>query len=139
MDIEHIKYPDYDGYPLFLKTLHSYFKEDTSKQYYISGAPQCPYPDVNMKDLLSETGYLFDELYIQYYNNPACVPRAIGFAENLKTWINFVRDTKKKNPASQLKKVLIGLPAGKKASGKDEYFIEPERVVPIFDVSWFQN
>lgn len=70
LDIEHQS--TFDGYPIFLETLYNYIRKDNLRKYYISGAPQCPFPDKNMKGVLEQQGHLFDEIFIQYYNNPGC-------------------------------------------------------------------
>lgn len=38
------------------------------KQYYLSAAPQCPYPDAADNDMLDGT-ISFDFIMIQFYNN----------------------------------------------------------------------
>lgn len=107
---------------------------DTSKKYYISGAPQCPYPDKNMKGALSETGHLFDEIYIQYYNN-YCHPGSADFKSNFENWVQHVRDLKIQNSDSKLKKIFVGLPAHSFAAGGDGiYYKNPNAVKEIYEV-----
>lgn len=40
------------------------------KKYMLTAAPQCPYPDASLGRAL-KTG-LFDHVWVQFYNNPAC-------------------------------------------------------------------
>lgn len=46
------------------------FLEDTSKNYYISGAPQCWFPDPNLSDAFASSW--FDFIFVQLYNNQGC-------------------------------------------------------------------
>lgn len=43
-----------------------------AKKYYLTAAPQCPYPDGSNDLALQSSGNLFDFVFIQYYNNPGC-------------------------------------------------------------------
>ena len=47
--------------------LRGYFSSDSSKSYYISGAPQCPLPIADMDAVIKNSQ--FDYLFIQFYNN----------------------------------------------------------------------
>ncbi|XP_021909267.1 hevamine-A-like [Carica papaya] len=48
--------------------LHEYSTPE--QKVYLSAAPQCPFPDLNIGTALN-TG-LFDYVWIQFYNNPSC-------------------------------------------------------------------
>ena len=50
-----------------INRLRTHFAENPSKQYLISGAPQCPLPEPNMGAMIA--GAQFDLLWIQFYNN----------------------------------------------------------------------
>jgi len=61
------------GYTQFVRTLHGLMDSDNTKDYIITAAPQCVYPDKYMgpatgKPLIEVPGML-DELYVQFYNN----------------------------------------------------------------------
>ena len=135
LDIEHQS--TFDGYPIFLETLYNYIRKDNLRKYYISGAPQCPFPDKNMKGVLEQQGHLFDEIFIQYYNNPGCSPGINGssFSENFKTWVNFTKSVNDKKTSGSSLKVFLGLPAHQSASGGAEYYKPPVEVATIFNVS----
>ena len=135
LDIEHES--SFDGYPKFLETLYNYIKNDTSRKYYVSGAPQCPFPDKNMKGVLEQQGHLFDEIFIQYYNNPGCSPGIQGskFDENFETWVNFTKSINSKKTFGSSLKVFLGLPAHQNASGRSEYYKPPTEAATIFNVS----
>jgi chitinase len=64
-----IEQGDDTGYATFISTLRSYFAT-SSRQYYISAAPQCPYPDILGPTSGSPfTTAWFDYVWIQFYNN----------------------------------------------------------------------
>ena len=135
LDIEHEN--TFDGYPIFLETLYNYIRKDGSRKYYISGAPQCPFPDKNMKGVLDQQGHLFDEIFILYYSNPGCSPGIKGssFSENFDTWVNFTKSVNDKKTSGSSLKVFLGLPAHQSASGGTQYYKPPVEVAAIFNVS----
>ena len=135
LDIEHEN--TFDGYPIFLETLYNYIRKDGSRKYYISGAPQCPFPDKNMKGVLDQQGHLFDETFIQYYNNPGCSPviKGSSFSENFDTWVNFTKSVNGKKTSGSSLKVFLGLPAHQSASGGTQYYKPPVEVAAMFNVS----
>lgn len=53
-----------NSYVTFVNQLRTHFATDTSKKYYISAAPQCPYPDSFIGSSLN--GAKFDMVYIQF-------------------------------------------------------------------------
>ena len=55
------------GYATFVTRMRQNFANDTTKTYYISGAPQCPLPDAYLNTALT-TSY-FDFIFVQFYNN----------------------------------------------------------------------
>ncbi|KAJ3837820.1 glycoside hydrolase [Lentinula raphanica] len=85
--------------------------EGASKPYYITAAPQCPFPDANLDTVLNAVG--FDAVYVQFYNN-FCevsnfnVPGDWDFDE----WDNWAK-TVSPNPDV---KVYIGAPASSTAA-----------------------
>uniref|UniRef100_A0A7N0U773 GH18 domain-containing protein n=1 Tax=Kalanchoe fedtschenkoi TaxID=63787 RepID=A0A7N0U773_KALFE len=84
---------------------------------YLSAAPQCVFPDENLKTAIDTN--LFDYVWVQFYNNPGC-QYADGSAANLLTaWNQWVSV-----PARQ---VFLGLPAAPEAAGSG--YVEPGVVV----------
>lgn len=75
--------------------------------YYITGAPQCVYPDASLGDAL-EHGY-FDFVFVQFYNNPCGVDKA-GF--NWNTWKDYAASSKNPNV-----KIYLGIPGSSSAAG----------------------
>jgi chitinase len=88
--------------------LRSHFATDTSKQYYITGAPQCPFPDAMMGTVIDAVG--FDAVNVQFYNN-YCSTTSSSF--NFNTWDNWAKNT---SPNKNVK-VLLGLPGSADAAG----------------------
>ncbi|KAK6436483.1 Chitinase 2 [Oleoguttula sp. CCFEE 5521] len=101
----------------FAQRLRELMDADTTKQRYLTAAPQCVYPDVANSALLSSTVHL-DAIFVQFYNNPcgvqAFVPgAATQEAFNFAAWDTWAK-TVSANPAI---KVLLGVPGGPSAAG----------------------
>jgi chitinase len=86
------------GYAALTKQLRKNFN---GGDYYISGAPQCVYPDASLGDAL-EKGY-FDFVFVQFYNNPCGIDKS-GF--NWDTWKNYAAGSANPNV-----KIYLGIPA----------------------------
>lgn len=109
------------GYATMINRLKNVqFPKDTSKSYYISGAPQCPLPDVHLSGPIANAW--FDMLFVQFYNNPACSGRA---AVNYAAGDSFLKWTQasSKNPNV---KIYFGLPASTKAAAASDYLTQSE-------------
>ncbi|KAL6615732.1 hypothetical protein ACP70R_038002 [Stipagrostis hirtigluma subsp. patula] len=97
------------------------------KKVYLTAAPQCPFPDASLGPAL-QTG-LFDNVWIQFYNNPQC-EYANGDTTNLvnawKAWTGGVT-------AGSFYLGLPAAPTGAAGSG----FIEPSdltvKVIPAIN------
>lgn len=105
-------------YPSLISMLRSYFEEDPSNTYYITGAPQCVIPEPNMQEIIQKS--VFDYLWIQFYNNPECSrPRL-----NYDSWVELIKDT-----PSAAAKLFLGLPASPLAANGlqtgSQYYWEP--------------
>ncbi|KAG1804333.1 glycoside hydrolase family 18 protein [Suillus variegatus] len=111
------------GFVSFLSALRA-LMDGGSKPYYITAAPQCPYPDAYIGTTLNEFG--FDAVYVQFYNNYCGLtnydnPNAWDFA----TWDNWAH-TVSPNPDV---KVYIGAPASSSAAGSG--YVSPSTFTPI--------
>ncbi|KAL0950817.1 hypothetical protein HGRIS_007581 [Hohenbuehelia grisea] len=95
-------------YAAFVNRLRS-LSRGASKRYYITAAPQCPFPDEAVGAALN--GAPFDAVYVQFYNNfcESSSPSQFNFA----TWDNWARKT---SPNPNVK-VYIGAPAADYAAG----------------------
>lgn len=80
-----------------------------NKPYYVTAAPQCPFPDAYIGAALNAAS--FDAVYVQFYNN-YCGNNAPS-SWNFATWDNWAR-TQSPNPNV---KVYIGAPASTTAAG----------------------
>ncbi|CAO3689545.1 unnamed protein product [Rhizopus stolonifer] len=96
------------GYTTMVKQLRSHFKKDNSKNYYITGAPQCPYPDAMLGPAL-ETAE-FDAVFVQFYNNYCSVTSG---SFNFETWDHWAKKTSKNKEV----KVFLGVPGSSAAAG----------------------
>lgn len=95
------------GYAALVNKLRELF-ESGSKQYYISAAPQCPYPDASVGDLLANADV--DFAFIQFYNNYCSVE---GGSFNWDTWVNYAENV---SPNSNIK-LYLGLPGSRGSAG----------------------
>ncbi|QLL35025.1 hypothetical protein HG536_0H04010 [Torulaspora globosa] len=93
------------GYAALVKELRSLFATST-KQYYISAAPQCPYPDASVGDMLENADV--DFAFIQFYNNYCNV----GKSFNWDTWQNYAQSV---SPNKNIK-LYLGLPGSATAA-----------------------
>lgn len=94
------------GYAALVNKLRDLFKKG-SKQYYISAAPQCPYPDYSVGDLLANAEV--DFAFIQFYNNYCNVDKQF----NWNDWEKYA-STVSPNPNIKL---FLGLPGSPTAAG----------------------
>ncbi|RMY91745.1 hypothetical protein D0862_09657 [Hortaea werneckii] len=101
----------------FANRLRELMNQDTTKQYFLTAAPQCPYPDLADNEMLNGSTY-FDAIFIQFYNNycgvDSFVPGSTAQTNfNFETWNNWAR-TVSANPDV---KILLGVPANTGAAG----------------------
>ncbi|KAI7211552.1 glycoside hydrolase [Hortaea werneckii] len=106
--INHFKY---DLYP-----------QDSSKQYYIFGSPQCVIPDPHFTTVMAEA--YFDFLWIQFYNTPQCSARAgvnnlNGQGNNDITFSGWENSPSRNADI----KLYLGLPADEAAANDDSYYL----------------
>lgn len=106
LDIENKQ--DAEQYVAFVDELRSLYAKDSSKSYYTSAAPQCPFPDASSGKAIA--GAHMDFLFIQFYNN-YCSLEGSNF--NYDTWQNFASSSSP-NPDVKL---YVGLPGAKSAAG----------------------
>lgn len=97
------------GSPLYYDDLVKYLKQFSKygRKVYVTGAPQCPFPDRLMGAALNTS--LFDYVWVQFYNNPPC-QYTPGNTENLvNSWTRWT--------SSVAGKIFLGLPADPQAAG----------------------
>ncbi|OMP00989.1 hypothetical protein COLO4_12224 [Corchorus olitorius] len=78
------------------------------KKVYLTAAPQCPFPDAWVGGAL-KTG-LFDNVWVQFYNNPPCQYTSGDIANLEDAWNQWTTDI-------QATKIFLGLPAAPTAAG----------------------
>ncbi|KAH9998830.1 glycoside hydrolase family 18 protein [Russula compacta] len=98
-------------WPAFVTRIRSH-ASGTSKKYYITGAPQCPFPDAYLGSTINAVG--FDAVYVQFYNN-YCGLQAFNDPNgwNFAQWDHWAKTA---SPNKNVK-VYIGAPAGPLAAG----------------------
>ncbi|KAK2744045.1 hypothetical protein FQN57_004498 [Myotisia sp. PD_48] len=100
----------------FANRMRELWAADTSKKYYLTAAPQCPYPDANNKELL-EKGTV-DAVLVQFYNNYCGVhswePGKVDQPWfNMAQWDNYAKTVSKNKNV----RILVGAPANTGAGG----------------------
>lgn len=120
-------------YRYMIAKLRQNFAKDSSKKYYITGAPQCPIPEPNMGEIISNSQ--FDYLFVQWYNNnnytvPCALPINGNAPFNYNNWTNFISTTPSKDA-----KIFIGVPASTLAAngspGGATYYATPDQLATI--------
>ncbi|KAM3447094.1 hypothetical protein MY3296_009040 [Beauveria thailandica] len=112
-------------YPDMIAKLRGNFGSDSSNQYFITGAPQCPIPEPNMNEMI--TTAQFDYLWVQFYNNPGC---SVDGTINFDDWKKNIANT----PSAKAK-IFIGVPAsplgatGTQSGAK--YYLEPTKLASL--------
>ncbi|KAL7929963.1 hypothetical protein V8C35DRAFT_314257 [Trichoderma chlorosporum] len=71
------------GYLAMAQRFKSNFAQDTSKKYYLTAAPQCPFPDASEQLNVCQ---LTDFLWVQFYNNDDCNVGQSDFNSAVKNW-----------------------------------------------------
>lgn len=90
--------------------------QEKARKFYLSAAPQCPYPDLNLSPVLTgDAATALDFVFIQFYNNPSCDLRSPGgFRASLGDWDS---QWAKKSGA----KIFVGVPGAPTAAGSGSY------------------
>jgi len=111
----------------FANELRSLMDADTSKSFYLSAAPQCPFPDAADNTMLSG-GVFFDMVFIQFYNNFCGVVDFASGNYNFDTWNDWATGTS----ANKDVKLFMGVPANTGAGGG---FVSAADLVSVIDSS----
>lgn len=95
----------------FANELRSLMKADKSKQkFYLTAAPQCPYPDQADKEILNGPVYI-DAIWVQFYNNYCGVNNfntdSSSSKYNFEEWDNWAKTVSNNKDV----KVIVGVPA----------------------------
>ncbi|GJJ75497.1 hypothetical protein EMPS_07855 [Entomortierella parvispora] len=113
------------GYPAFIAELRSLFATDAKKKYYITAAPQCPFPDAYLGATLQSAWV--DMVFVQYYNN-YCGTQAYGsFNFNFEQWDQWAKTIS----VNKNVKVFLGVPASVTAANAG--YVTIDRLREIMD------
>jgi chitinase len=82
----------------------------SGRKYFLSGAPQCPFPDAAQREMLEQVP--FDFVSVQFYNN-YCGATAYPANYNFDTWDNWARTA----APNKNVKILLGVPGGPTGAG----------------------
>ncbi|KAJ7637592.1 glycoside hydrolase family 18 protein [Mycena polygramma] len=88
------------GFAAFVTQLRTH-TNGASKPYYVTAAPQCPFPDAWLGSVINAVG--FDAIYVQFYNN--------FWQWNFADWDNWAKTV---SPNKNVK-IFIGAPASPSA------------------------
>ncbi|PFH49205.1 glycoside hydrolase family 18 protein [Amanita thiersii Skay4041] len=102
-------------YAAFVQRIRSLAQND-DKRYYISAAPQCPFPDQYIGSALNSAH--FDLIFVQFYNNYCETSQPSKF--NFDTWDQWAR---RGSPNSNVK-IFLGAPGAPGAAGNGYVDIE---------------
>ncbi|KAJ5913168.1 Class III chitinase [Penicillium tannophilum] len=94
----------------FANELRSLMDKETGKQYFLTAAPQCPYPDAADKDILNGPVSI-DAVWVQFYNNFCGVNNfdtdSTASKYNFEEWDNWAKTVSQNKNV----KVILGVPA----------------------------
>ncbi|KAJ2730355.1 Chitinase 2 [Coemansia sp. BCRC 34962] len=96
------------GYVRFVQRLRERFIESPGRRYYVTAAPQCPYPDFYSGPIL-DNAYL-DMVFVQFYNNFCGVDKANWF--NFEQWHEWATTIS----ANKDVRVYLGVPGSPSAA-----------------------
>ncbi|KAF8516863.1 glycoside hydrolase superfamily [Gautieria morchelliformis] len=102
-------------YDSFINQIRSH-AAGASKPYYITAAPQCPFPDAYLGTVLNAAP--FDAVYPQFYNNYCSLPNYNNPQDwDFSQWDNWAKNT----AINKNVKVYIGAPASTTAANAGSY------------------
>ena len=113
-------------YNTFVSALRKTYAGDSTKQYYISGAPQCPRPDASIPLAAMQT---MDFVFVQFYNNAmaGCDTGQPGFIDSFKAWSGDLSGNS--TVGGKGPKLYIGAPACEACAGKG--YLEPANMTSV--------
>lgn len=126
----------------FVQSIRELMNTDQNKKYLITGAPQCPFPDVVMGPgskgtVLHDIPQEFDYLFVQFYNNYCYLGSLTQFNSSMTDWLNFADQTKQSHGKGPL--IFIGLPSHPRASSGSRYYRTPEQVEAVYTTVKYES
>jgi chitinase len=106
---------------------------EQGRKFIMAAAPQCPFPDAAVGDML-DSALKFDAVFVQFYNNYCGLPSFTSSTEkqatfNFEIWDHWA----KTSSANKDVKVFLGVPAGPTAAGSG--YTPLEKLQPIIEYS----
>ncbi|KAK4191227.1 glycoside hydrolase [Podospora australis] len=108
-----------DGFPSFWGTfataIRANFASDLSKEYFLSAAPGCAFPDRSIPNsFLAQCNYVWPE----FFNNPACEIGSDGFYDSLLQWSRVLADgiVPLRDSSAFRTRMYVGIPAWREAA-----------------------
>jgi len=116
----------------FANALRDLMNKETDKKYYLTAAPQCPYPDQSDKEILNGPVDI-DAVWVQFYNN-FCGVNNFNKDEksskfNFEEWDNWAKTVSKNKNV----KVLVGVPADTTAASTG--YVPVDKVAEVVEYS----
>ena len=116
----------------FANALRDLMNKETDKQYFLTAAPQCPYPDQSDKEILNGPVDI-DAVWVQFYNN-FCGVNNFNKDEktskfNFEEWDNWAKTVSKNKNV----KVLLGVPADTTAASTG--YVSVDKVAEVIEYS----
>ncbi|KAJ1964399.1 Chitinase 2 [Dipsacomyces acuminosporus] len=99
------------GYAAYIAGLRRHFSANASKRFFITGAPQCPFPDAMLGPTLNSAW--FDMVFVQFYNNFCGLdtyPKGFNYAD----WDTWART----QSVNKNVKIYVGAPGSQTAAGR---------------------
>ncbi|KAF8245418.1 glycoside hydrolase, partial [Wilcoxina mikolae CBS 423.85] len=139
LDIETLPALHYEDFAARLRNL---YQADTTKKYYLVGAPQCPIPDAELTTALTKVK--FDAIFVQFYNNPNCAASAwngTGSAQDTNSGFNFGMWDKwvRSNCKNRAMKIFLSLVASPAVAPAGGYVSEYKAADIIADLARFPS
>ncbi|KAJ1734691.1 Chitinase 2 [Coemansia biformis] len=113
------------GYVRFVQRLRERFTEVTGRRFYVTAAPQCPYPDFYAGPIL-DNAYL-DMVFVQFYNNYCGVDHPNWF--NFEQWHEWATTI----AANKDVRVFLGVPGSRSAASSGH--VPPEKLKEIINTT----
>ncbi|KAJ2808365.1 Chitinase 2 [Coemansia guatemalensis] len=113
------------GYVRFVQRLRERFTEVPERRFYVTAAPQCPYPDFYFGPIL-DNAYL-DMVFVQFYNNYCGVDHPNWF--NFEQWHEWATTIS----ANKDVRVYMGVPGSTTAASTG--YIPPDRLEEIVNAT----
>lgn len=111
---------------VFAARLRALMDAATDKRYYLSAAPQCPFPDRALNNVIQTVP--LDFVSVQFYNNYCGAP-SFGSTQNVGDFNFAAWDAWARRSPNPAVKVLLGMPGSATAAGSG--FVGPAQLARV--------